>query len=108
MLLTTLRFDYYTNTELKVTKTIMTFDAPLGKIPILIRGGSVIPTQQPAVNTEKSRNNPFGLIIALDSAGKAEGSLYWDEGDSLDPLESGNFVHFTFTVSDVSFTYGIK
>lgn len=76
--------------------------APQGTIPIHVRGGTVIPTQDPASNTVQSRKNPFGLIVALDDQQSASGQLYWDGGDTLTPLESGNYALFTFTAQNVS------
>ena len=58
-------------------------DAPLDFINVHFRGGVIYPTQEPAVNTELSRKNPFGLVIALDDTGMAEGRLYIDDGDSI-------------------------
>lgn len=29
-----------------------------------------------------SRNNPMGLIVALDDKNQAAGELFWDDGDS--------------------------
>uniref|UniRef100_H2YDG2 P-type domain-containing protein n=1 Tax=Ciona savignyi TaxID=51511 RepID=H2YDG2_CIOSA len=80
--------------------TTASVDAPLGTIPIHVRGGHIIPTQEPASNTEISRHNPFGLIIALDDTGSAAGDMYWDDGDTLNPIESGQFAHFTFNVQN--------
>ena len=31
-----------------------------------------------------SRQNPFGLTIALNEAQVAQGSIYWDDGESVD------------------------
>ena len=98
------RYNYHNNQEQVNTKTVVTLDAPLGTIPIHARGGNVIPTQDPAVNTEKSRNNPFGLIIALDENNEAEGSLYWDDLDTQDPISSGSYIHYQFTVANVSWS----
>ncbi len=39
-------------------------------------GGGIIPTQEPALTTTRSRNNPFGLIVALSQQGHAYGDLY--------------------------------
>ena len=40
----------------------------------------------------------FGLIIAPDSIGNATGTLYWDDGESYDSIESKryNLHEFTF------------
>ncbi|KAK2010371.1 family 31 glycosyl hydrolase [Colletotrichum eremochloae] len=62
----------------------VTIDAPLGHIPVYIRGGYVIPTQEPGLTTRESRSNPWGLLIALDVKGAATGSLYVDDGESLE------------------------
>jgi len=62
-----------------------TIDAPLGHIPVYIRGGSVIPLQMPGMTTAASRKNPWGLLVALDGNGQAGGQLYLDDGESLVP-----------------------
>ena len=43
-----------------------------------------------------SRTNPLGLIVSLDELYSARGDLYWDEGDSLNPVESGNYSLLSF------------
>ncbi|KAK1990425.1 family 31 glycosyl hydrolase [Colletotrichum falcatum] len=62
----------------------VTIDAPLGHIPVYVRGGHVIPTQEPGLTTRESRSNPWGLLVALDGEGAAAGSLYVDDGESLE------------------------
>ena len=61
----------------------VTIPAPLGHIPVYIRGGHVLPTQEPALTTRDSRRNPWGLLVALSAAGTASGNLYVDDGESL-------------------------
>lgn len=61
----------------------VTIDAPLGHIPVYIRGGNVIPTQEPALVTRDARRNPWGIIAALSVGGTAAGTLYIDDGESL-------------------------
>ncbi len=61
----------------------ITIDAPLGHIPVYIRGGSVLPIQEPGMTTKESRANPWGLIAATDLEGSATGMLYLDDGESL-------------------------
>ncbi|XP_065519852.1 probable maltase-glucoamylase 2 [Lathamus discolor] len=94
-------FDYYTGHKLPSTwnKNYATVPAPLSKIPLFIRGGYILPEQAPATTTTKSRLNPFGLIIALDEQGKASGSLFWDDGDSIDTIEKENYFLAKYTYS---------
>ena len=61
----------------------VTIEAPLGHIPVFIRGNNVIPTQEPALVTRDARKNPWGVIAALSLAGAASGELYIDDGESL-------------------------
>ena len=61
----------------------VTIPAPLGHIPVYIRGGHVLPVQEPALTTRDSRKNPWGLLAALSPEGTASGSLYIDDGESL-------------------------
>lgn len=49
-------------------------------INLHVRGGYILPTQEPAMNTMLSRQNPFGLIVALDDAYSAKGDMYYDDG----------------------------
>jgi alpha-glucosidase len=79
-------YDWYTNERVKAQAGVnTTISAPLGHIPVYIRGGSVLPTQEPGYTTTESRHKPWGLIVALSADGKASGSLYVDDGESLEP-----------------------
>jgi alpha-glucosidase (family GH31 glycosyl hydrolase) len=75
-------YDYYTGAEVSTKGASVTLPAPLDFIPVHVHGGNILPTQEPARNTELSRNNPFGLIVAL-SGGSATGQLYFDDGDTI-------------------------
>ena len=48
-----------------------------------------------------SRKNNFGLIIALDENGEAKGSLFRDDDESLDTVESSKFNHIVYAYSKV-------
>lgn len=102
-------YDYYTGMEETGGrgKTI-NLNAPMDYIPLHVRGGYILPTQEHAVTTTISRTNPMGLIIALDDAGEANGDLYWDDGDEADAIENGNYFHSTFTVSTDTLTNTIN
>ncbi|CAG7731292.1 unnamed protein product, partial [Allacma fusca] len=56
------------------------------------------PTQAPALNTVLSRQNPFGLIVALSEDGSAAGKLYVDDGDSIEPQITGSYFLADFRV----------
>jgi alpha-glucosidase len=91
-------YDWYTQTKVQAQAGVNTsIPAPLGHIPVFIRGGSVLPTQEPGYTTTESRNNPWGLIVALSAKGTAKGSLYVDDGESIEPEDS---LLVTFKVRD--------
>jgi alpha-glucosidase (family GH31 glycosyl hydrolase) len=46
-------FDFYTGKEIKETGRIHELDAPLEFLPLHIKGGSIIVTQEHAMNTDK-------------------------------------------------------
>ncbi|XP_023345565.1 maltase-glucoamylase, intestinal [Eurytemora carolleeae] len=74
-------------------------DAPLDVLPLHVRGGYAIPLQVPAVNTALSRSNPFQLVFALDNNGRngeARGELFFDDGDTIDTVESGEYLLTSF------------
>lgn len=60
-----------------------TFSAPLGHIPVFIRGGYVLPQQEALYTTAECRNSSWSLIAALSNDETATGSLYVDDGESL-------------------------
>lgn len=72
----------------------ITIDAPLGHIPLYVRGGSILPTQEPGMTTRECRSNPWGLIAATSLEGTASGNLYIDDGESLTP-NATLFVEFS-------------
>ena len=96
-------YDYETG-ELIPGIVNITLDTPLDKINIHMRGGFIIATQIPSVTTFQSRRNPFNLIVALkedpsNSYKYAQGYLYWDDGESYDSIEQGNFNYFIFNAT---------
>jgi len=82
-------YDWYTQTAVDAHPGVnLTIDAPLGHIPVYIRGGAVLPQQEALYTTAESRNSSWSLIAALDA-----------DGESIEP-ETDLFVDFT--VSDGS------
>lgn len=80
-------------------------EAPLDVIPLHVRGGSVLPLQLPAMTTKLSRQNPFQLIFALDQNNQAFGSLYLDDGDSLNTIADGKYLMSRLAFQDNSIHY---
>ncbi|CAF3709824.1 unnamed protein product [Rotaria sordida] len=77
-------------------------NAPLSKINVHVRGGFIIPMQTPGANLILGRGNPFILLVAQSQAGDAKGNLYWDDGDSIDSIETKtfNYLEFILTTSN--------
>ncbi|XP_005931267.1 maltase-glucoamylase, intestinal [Haplochromis burtoni] len=91
-------YDYESMQKLTVRKTHMEMYLPADKLGLHIRGGAILPTQEPDVTTTYSRGNPMGLLIAPDDNGNADGELFWDDGDSRDTIENGNYIHYKFSL----------
>lgn len=71
--------------------------APLEKIPLLIQGGHIIPRKdRPRRSSGLMKHDPYTLVIALDKAGTATGTLYIDDGETFD-YQSGAYIHRSFT-----------
>ncbi|KAL2888994.1 glycosyl hydrolase family 31 [Ceratocystis lukuohia] len=79
-------YDWWNQTRVTSTRGASSvFAAPVGHTPLFVRGGSVIPLQQPANTTAAARMSPWELIIALNSDACAAGELYLDDGESITP-----------------------
>ncbi|KAF2681021.1 glycoside hydrolase family 31 protein [Lentithecium fluviatile CBS 122367] len=99
-------YDWYTGGKVDAQAGVnTTISAPLGHIPVFVRGGAVLPTQEPGYTTTESRKNPWGLVVALSGNGNACGSLYVDDGESLEPEETLNI---EFSARDGSLKADVK
>ncbi|KEF56297.1 alpha-glucosidase [Exophiala aquamarina CBS 119918] len=79
-------YDWYNKSSVAVPATKnTTIEAPLGHIPVYIRGGAILATQEMALTTRDARKSPWSLIVAPDVDGGSAGSLYLDDGESLAP-----------------------
>ncbi|KAK7063114.1 hypothetical protein SK128_019864 [Halocaridina rubra] len=89
-------YDLNTGVEVAEGPLTLTVPAPLEIIPVYAAGGVVLPYQEPAITTVQSRNNPFGLTVALNSSLQAEGRLFWDDGESVYVEEDTYLANITF------------
>lgn len=79
-------YDWYTQAAVAAQPGVnLTIPAPLGHIPVYIRGGAVLPQQEALYTTSECRNSSWSLIAALDQDGAASGQIYIDDGVSLVP-----------------------
>ncbi|KAJ3133689.1 hypothetical protein HK100_004149 [Physocladia obscura] len=91
-------YDYDTFAPVKSGHS--TVATPLEKVPIFIRGGTIIPRRdriRRAVNL--SLRDPYTFIIALDTQQKAHGQIYTDDGHSYE-YTRGAYIHARFAYSN--------
>ncbi|KAE8142571.1 putative alpha/beta-glucosidase agdC [Aspergillus pseudotamarii] len=79
-------YDWYTGAPVRGRgENITLSNIDITHIPLHIRGGSIIPIRSSsAMTTTELREKSFQLIIAPGLDGTASGSLYLDDGDSLE------------------------
>ncbi|KAK5054397.1 hypothetical protein LTR84_001287 [Exophiala bonariae] len=79
-------YDWYNKSAIAAPATKnTTIDAPLGHIPVYIRGGAILATQGMALTTRDARQGAWSVIVAPDVDGQAVGNLYLDDGESVAP-----------------------
>ncbi|KAI7802409.1 putative maltase-glucoamylase [Triplophysa rosa] len=93
-------YDYHTGEAVGVRGQFLNMEAPMDKINLHVRGGHILPWQKAENNTRNSRVNPLGLIVALNDDGSAHGSLFWDDGEGIDTVKTGQFLLTSFTASE--------
>ncbi len=77
-------YDWYTQDAVAASPgQNVTIPAPLGHIPVFIRGGSILPQQEALYTTSECRNSSWSLLCALDANRAATGQIYVDDGESL-------------------------
>eukprot|EP00960_Hanusia_phi_P061074 764722-Hanusia_phi.AAC.3 len=71
---------------------LVLLSAPLGSLPMLLRGGAVLPVQIPAANIPDQSSSSFIFVCAPDESGRASGDLYLDDGKSPKNVVNGRFM----------------
>ena len=82
-------------------------EAALDLIPLHLRGGNILPLQQPGLNTMTSRTNPLELLVALDDDISGRGSIFLDDGESLDTVAGGQFFYGELEMRDNILTMSV-
>ncbi|NWI95931.1 LYAG glucosidase, partial [Pitta sordida] len=70
--------------------------APLDTINVHVRAGHILPLQEPALSTAQSRGKGMALVAALTPDGFARGELFWDDGESWETFERGDYTEILF------------
>ncbi|XP_038064192.1 lysosomal alpha-glucosidase-like isoform X2 [Patiria miniata] len=94
-------------THFQVNSTqAVTLPAPLNEINAHVREGCIVPLQLPYkegyTTTTEYRQLGFTLLITRSINGPGSGHLFWDDGDSLDTYENGNYLLLEFSSSETS------
>ncbi|KAI0399857.1 glycoside hydrolase family 31 protein [Xylaria palmicola] len=101
----TIWYDWYDQTRVGGVEAgqNVTIEAPLGHIPLYVRGGSVVPMHEAGLTTAEVRASPWSLLVALDGKGEASGGLYIDDGESVEP-DSTAWIDFSASKSSLKAT----
>lgn len=79
-------YDFYNLAAVAVPSAgrTLTVPAPLDKIPVFVRGGSILPRKMRLRRSSQLMFfDPFTLIIAPDKSGRAYGQIYLDDEKTL-------------------------
>lgn len=96
-------YDWYTQAPVQGSgATIDLTSIGFTTIPLHIRGGTIIPLRSQSANTTTAvRNNGFTVLVAPGRDGNAAGSLYLDDGVSL---QQGATSDITFSYTNGTFS----
>ncbi|GAB6021372.1 hypothetical protein CHUAL_003980 [Chamberlinius hualienensis] len=83
-------------------------DVPVDVTKVGLRGGYIVPTQDPSQTTAESRQNNFGLLVGLDEFGEANGYLFWDDGETAGTLERGEYNLIRFRAGNTAIVTSIE
>ncbi len=71
--------------------------APIEKIPVFQRGGTILPRQMRLRRSSSAMgNDPYTLVVAPDLRGAAEGKLFLDSGDGY-AYRNGDFAYRSYS-----------
>ncbi|KAI3435452.1 Gal_mutarotas_2 domain-containing protein [Psidium guajava] len=96
-------YDIRTGTAYLGSKTHK-LEAPEDHVPAFQRAGTIIPRRDRIRrSTTQMVNDPYTLVIALNSSQAAEGELYIDDGKSFE-FKHGAFIHRRFVFKEGKLT----
>lgn len=100
-------YDFWTGAAIAATGDLRRVDAPLERMPLFVRGGSVVPSTIAMSHTGEKPWNPLRFDLYPDGNGAAAGSLYEDDGASPAYLQ-GAFRRTTLTLAAGRLSLGVE
>ena len=104
-------FDFWTTTFFNGGQTI-TVPPTMDRIPVYVKAGSIIPMKmRMRQSTAKMESDPMTLRVYIDNASQtAQGSVYFDDGKSLEYLLSTNvsYVKLEYSRGKLSLTVNVN
>ncbi|KAG6617575.1 family 31 glycoside hydrolase [Phytophthora cinnamomi] len=88
-------YDLFDYAKTDSTGTAVTWNVSLYDMPVLVRGGSVLPMHQAALTSTAARKAPYDLLVALSANGTASGELYQDDIEAVNGDEQSTIVQFS-------------
>lgn len=85
-----------------------TIIAPEDRVPVFIRGGSIIPTKEKQrTSSALMQEDPVTVIVVLDAEQKAKGKMFVDDGESFE-YKKGHFILGTFEWNKGILDYSVR
>ncbi len=100
-------YDFWTGAALDATGDLRRVDAPLERMPLFVRGGSIVPSTIAMSHTGEKPWNPLRFDLYPDAAGAAAGSLYEDDGASP-AYRQGAFRRTTLSLAGGRLALGVR
>lgn len=91
-------YDFYTHQKIQGEgKTITISNQTLTDIPLFLRGGIIVPLRmKSAMTTFTVREQDFELLIPVDEHGTAKGTLYLDDGETINQEGKTTYISFEY------------
>lgn len=94
-------YDFYTHETVQGKGDMVEMDVPYTDIPLYYQGGNIIAQRSDWANTTTElRKKNFSVVIAPGSDGTASGSLYLDDGVSIEQAAT-SYIKFNYSEKGV-------
>uniref|UniRef100_A0A8D8XLI2 Lysosomal alpha-glucosidase n=1 Tax=Cacopsylla melanoneura TaxID=428564 RepID=A0A8D8XLI2_9HEMI len=100
-------YEFYPGKAIHSNGTYYSVPCPTDTIPLYVRGGYIVPMQHADQTTTLSRKNSMFLAVHMNETKQAHGTLYWDDGQSLNTWESKQVTVVEFTAISQSVTSSV-